>query len=310
MKRCSLLMLVILFAGSPAFAAALGTATREVIPSDVQQIISVDYRRLNNSPTATELHNRVLPDSLKQFESALKGLGIDPARDIDQLTFASFRNSKQLRFIGVAQGEFPLKHVMLRLKAHKIKPARYHNSFLYGVSNGLDMSLLNDNTMLFGEPAAIKMALDARDGNLPSLNGNSQILDLMPAVDSGAVWSVMDSTGTQTMMQSAMGDVAKLGDYQTVNRRLDGSRYAMNFGDGVNFDLDVITSDNMTAATLSTLVKAGMLYKKLNATGTEKLALDSMSVDSDSNQLKLHFKTDDKQFDSLLNSNLFATISR
>ncbi len=43
----------------------------------------------------------------------------------------------------------------------------------------------------------------------------------------------------------------KLADYETVKKRLLGSRYTMNFANGVNFDLDVLTSDSVTAATLS-----------------------------------------------------------
>ena len=83
--------------GQIAAAAALGTSARTVIPADVQQIISVDYRQLSNSSVAGELHDRALPDNMKQFESALKGVGISPARDIDHLTFASFRDAGQIR---------------------------------------------------------------------------------------------------------------------------------------------------------------------------------------------------------------------
>ena len=84
----------------------------------------------------------------------------------------------------------------------------------------------------------------------------------------------------------------------------------MNFSSGVNFDLDVITSDSVTAATLSSLVKAGMLYRKMGASATEKVALDNVTVDSSSSNIQFHFKTDDKQFQSLLHSDLFAAVSK
>jgi hypothetical protein len=302
----ALLMSVSVSAG----AAALGSSARSVIPSEVQQIISVDYRQVLNSQTATELHDRVLPDNLKQFENALKGLGINPQQDIDQLTFVAFREKNELRTVGVAQGQFSLKKVLTRFKARKIAPTKFHTSLLYPMGNGMTMSLLDESTMLFGDPTGVKSALSARDGDIQSLNSNSQILDLMPAVDSGAVWSVLDAKGTQTMMSSAMGDVAGMSEYQTLSKRLLSSRYAMNFGSGVNFDLDVITSDNMTATTLSTLARAGVMFKKTQATGVEKMALENMTVDSDSNQLKFHFKSDEKQFQSLINSDLFAAMIR
>jgi len=49
------------------------------------------------------------------------------------------------------------------------------------------------------------------------------------------------------------GRCCKVADYDTVKKRLLGSRYTMDFSSGVNFNLDVITSDSMTAATMSSL---------------------------------------------------------
>jgi hypothetical protein len=81
---CLLLML-----SATAWSMPLGSTARTVIPSDIQQIISVDYRALKNSDTAMALKAQVLPPSLKEFETALRGVGIDPDKDVEQLTFAS-----------------------------------------------------------------------------------------------------------------------------------------------------------------------------------------------------------------------------
>ena len=84
----------------------------------------------------------------------------------------------------------------------------------------------------------------------------------------------------------------------------------MDFGNGVKFDLKVNTSDSFTAATLSSLLRAGILYKKMNATPAEKMALENIGVDSDSSALKIKFETDDHKFISLVNSDLFTAISK
>jgi hypothetical protein len=111
------------------------------------------------------------------------------------------------------------------------------------------------------------------------------------------------------MMFSVMGDAARVGDYESIKKRILASRYTMNFATGVNFDLSVQTADSMTAATLSTILKGVMLYKKLGASPVEKTAIDAASVDSDSSNLQIHFKTDDQKFQSLMNSPLFAAVS-
>jgi hypothetical protein len=304
------LSLALCLTTAAAWAAALGTSAREVIPAEVQQIINVDYRALSNSPLATELHDRVLPPDLKEFETALKGVGIVPQKDIDHLTFASFRDGNQIRFVGVAEGSFALKQIFAKLKAKKIKPAKFSGAWLYPMANGFQMTLLDDSTLLFGNEEALHSALEARNGDVPNLGTNSQITDIMPEVDGAAVWSVLDQQGTQTMLRSALGDASKLADYETISKRLKASRYQMNFEHGVNFDLDVITSDGFTATSLSSLMRAGVMFKRMQASAQEKPLFDDMTVDSDGDLLRVHFKSDDKQFQALLKSDLFAAVSR
>src|SRR5213594_3486332 len=99
---CAVLML-----SAAAWAMPLGSSARTVIPSDIQQIISVDYRALKNSDTAMALKQQVLPENLKEFEGVLKSVGINPDKDVEQLTFAAYRSGKQgMRVVGVAQGQF------------------------------------------------------------------------------------------------------------------------------------------------------------------------------------------------------------
>ncbi len=308
MKRNILCSCMLLLAGLPLVAMPLGTSARVVIPADIQQIISVDYRALKNSPTALALKARVLPDQLKEFETSLRGFGIDPDNDVEQLTFASFRAKKDVQIIGLAQGTFPTKKILARMKLKKIKPLKYRTSDLYSMPGGQEMTFLDDFTMLFGERSAVQAALDARDGEAPALGSNSAIADNIAAVDSGPVWSVLDAQGTQNLLHSTLGDAAKLTDYEVVRKRLLGSRYTMDFNNGVNFNLSVVTSDSMTAATLSSLVQAGVLFRKMNAQGVEKTALESVTVNSDSANLKLSFKSDEKKFQSLVQSDLFASV--
>jgi hypothetical protein len=112
------------------------------------------------------------------------------------------------------------------------------------------------------------------------------------------------------MLLSQLGDAGKLADLETIKQKVLGSRYMMNFSGGVNFDMDVVTSDAITATTLAVLVNAGVLYRKLTTTAIEKLALDSFKVGSDGPNLQMHFKSEDKQFRELMHSPLFAALSK
>jgi hypothetical protein len=311
MKSVKGCLWVVLISAAGAWAVAMPSSAHSVIPSDVQQIITVDYRTLKNSGTAMALKQQVLPPSLKEFEGSLKAVGIDPEKDVDQLTFASYRKGKEgLKVVGIAQGSFSMKAFVKKERLHKVKPLKYRDASIYPMSSGMEMTFLDENSLLFGDSGALKGALDARDGYSSTLDSNSQIADMIGSVESGTVWSVLDQQGTQNMLLSALGDASKLADFNTVKKHVLGSRYAMNFQSGVNFDLDVVTSDSVTAGTLSSLVKAGVLYRKMTATPVEKVALEGVSVNSDSSNLQMHFKADDKQFQSLMHSDLFAAVSK
>src|SRR5262249_48035022 len=119
-----------------ALGAPLPSSIRPAIPAEVQQLICVDYRSVKNSDTAQQLKAQVFPDQLKQFEVALKGAGIDPDRDVDELAFISYRSPKGgLEIVGGAQGVFATKAVLRKLKLKKIKPTKYHDSDLYPMNS-------------------------------------------------------------------------------------------------------------------------------------------------------------------------------
>lgn len=294
----------------PSFASSLGTAARAVIPVEVQQIINVDYRRMKNSDAAMAMKTKLMPPNMKQFEDALKGVGIDPDKDLDQITVASFRTKEHgLNMVGVAQGTFPLKKIKRKLVKGKITGKKVNGSLVYPMAGGMSMVFLDDWTMLFGDEKAVQAALDARDDSSQSLNSNSEVTDMIASVDRGTVWSVLDANGTQTMLKSILGNASNLTEFDGVKKQLLGSRYSMDFDRGVDFNLNVVTSDNVTASTLATLLKAGILFKKMSASPTEKTALDDTTVDSDSTRLVVHFKANDKSFQELLESPMFAAVT-
>ena len=310
-KACLTSVMLVVLGVSVPNAMPLNSSARAVIPAELQQLFSVDYRALKDSSTAMQLKAQLMPDNLKQFEEALKGVGIDPDKDVDSLAFAAFRTPKGgTKAVGVAAGPFNMKAAIKRMTLRKIKPTKYRTASIYPMEGGLVMSFLDDSTLLFGESSSVKLALDTRDGEILNVDTNSTMSDMMSSVDSAPVWSILDQQGTQNVMRSALGDAAKIADYETIKKRLLGSRYTMSFSSGVNFDLTVVSSDSMSAATLSSLVKAGLLYKKMSASAAEKVAMDNTSVESEGSNVQFHFKSNDKQFQSLMHSELFAAVSK
>ena len=119
------------------------------------------------------LKQQLMPDNIKQFETALKSIGLDPDKDVDTLTFASFRTGKQgVKTVGVAAGPFNIKAVLKKMKLQKYVPKKYGTSDIYPMDGGFVMSFLDDSTLLFGDSTSVRVALDTRDGQVLSLDTN------------------------------------------------------------------------------------------------------------------------------------------
>jgi hypothetical protein len=295
----------------PAVAAQLSGDARSAIPKDIQQLIAVDYRAMQNSTAAMDLKNRVLPPELKQLEEALKTSGLNENHDVDSLAFASFRTGdvQGTRIVGIAQGQFNLDAIKANWLKKKVKYTKVRTNRVYPMgASGMAVTFVNPTTMIFGSSEAVKAALDSRDGLNPSLLNNSAMMESMQAVDAEAVWSVLDQEGTQYMMHSVLGQASQVTDYDTVKKRLLSSRYTMDFSNGVKFNLAVLTPDAFTAGTMASLLNAAALYKKVSGTPTEKQAIENTTVTSNADNLEVNFSASDSQFASLLQSPLFQAV--
>jgi hypothetical protein len=313
--------IVLLAAVVSAPAAQLSTDARTAIPHEVQQLVVIDYRVMQNSATAMNLRERVMPPELRQLDEALRKSALNDNHDIDQmvdqLAFALFRpsgsskDSDTLETVGVAQGQFPTQEILANFRKQRIKATLVRSNRVYPLAKtGMVICFIDPSTMVFGASNAVAKALDARDGVSTSLLTNGPMMDAMKTVDSEPLWSILDQKGTQTMMKQVLGDAGSVTDYESVRKRLQASWYSMNFRHGVKFDLTISTGDSFTAATVSTLMSAALMVRKMSGSEAEKQALSATSINSDAGKLSVHFATSDGEFDSLLHSPLFHSMVR
>ncbi|MDW5266487.1 MULTISPECIES: hypothetical protein [Acidobacteriaceae] len=292
-------------------AAELSSDAKSAIPKDVQQIIVVDYRAMQNSSAAMALKEQVLPPELKRLETALKNAKLNVDKDADVLAFASFKDpsGQGTRTVGIAQGQFQTQSILASFAKSKAKTTVVRNNTIYPMgSAGTSVVFLDQTTMVFGDKAAVKMAIDARDGIIPNFLSNGEMVNDMGTVDQRAIWSLLDAKGTQTMMRSVLGDAAQLTDYDTVRNRMKSSRYTLDFDNGVKFDMAVVMSDTMTAATCATLMKGMLIMKKTSGSQMEKSALERTTIDSNSGTLTVDYSSSDSEFAGLLSSPLFQSV--
>jgi len=309
--RVSVFVLFLALAVS-APAAQLSGDARAAIPHEVQQLVVIDYKAMQNSNAAMELRDRVMPPDLKQFDDALRKSGLNDNHDVDQLAFALFRTSSagdQLDTVGIAQGQFDTASILANFRKQKIAGKLIRTNRTYPLARtGFVLCFVDPSTMVFGSPEAVKAALDVRDGLSPSLLTNAPIMDAMRTIDYSPLWSILDKKGTQVMMKQVLGEAGSVTDYESVKKRLESSWYGMDFQHGVKFDLTIATGDTFAAATVSSLLSAAILYKRMSGNETEKAALAATDISSNSGRLTVHFAASDNDFNSLLKSSLFQSM--
>ncbi len=309
---------MLLAAASLAPAAQLSTDARTAVPHEVQQLVVIDYRVMQNSATAMDLRERVMPPELKEFDEALRKSALNDKNNIDQyveqLAFVLFRpsaSSDSLVMLGIAQGQFPTQEILANFRKEKVKPVLVRTNKVYPMAKtGMVLCFVDPSTMVFGAKDAVEKALDARDGVGSNLLSNAPMMDAMKSVDSAPLWSILDEKGTRTMMRQVLGEAGSLTDFETVQKRLQASWYGMDFQHGVKFDLTISTGDSFAAATVSSLLTAAVKLRKLSGTDAEKQALSETTVASDAGNMSIHFASSDSQFNDLLHSPLFHSMVR
>jgi hypothetical protein len=286
-----------------ASAVQLSTNTRTLIPHSVQQVIVVDYRAMQNSQVAIDLKANVLPSELKGFDELLSKSKINENHDVDLLAFARFRTSDasdKLLTVGVVQGRFSLQEIQTNFRKQKLKPTVLRTNNLYPMNRtGMMACFVDPSTLVFGSIEAVTKALEARDGQTPNLLTNATMMDAMRTVDSAPLWSVLDQKGTQAMVKQILGEAGYISYFDSVRKRLVASWYTMNFQYGVKFDLTLSTGDSFTAMTLSSLLNAAMMVRKISSGEFGKQVLNATEIKSNSGKLTIHCSTSNSAFSIL-----------
>ncbi len=307
----SIAMLTLVGAAT-AQAAQLSTDARTAIPHDVQQLVVIDYRAMQNSTAATNLRDRLMPPELKPFDEALRKSGLDDNHDVDQLAFVLFRpnnSSDQLATVGIAQGQFAVQDIVANFRKQKLEPTLVRTNKIYLlVKAGMVACFVSPSTMIFGTSDAVRAALDSRDGHAPSMLTNPTMIDAMKSVDSEPLWSILDQKGTEFMVHQLLGNAGSVTDFDTARKHLQSCRYGMDFQHGVRLNLTIETGDNFIAATLSSILDAAITVHKMTASDAERQALAATTIRSNLGNLEIQFAASDDEFASLLKSPLFQSV--
>jgi len=299
----------LLCCGLPAAAAQLSASSQAVIPQSARQIISLDYHRLSGDAVAQQVEVQVLPPEMRGLDALLKQGGVNAASDLNRLTFATFQGQKGVGLIGVAEGN--LGGLQLS-KFFQKTPKQPTPPQISGVdvytSNGLSFFMPDPSTLVFGSREALTEAIATEQGSA-SIAQNDELSNLIAGTQTSDVWSVLDAQGSRAMIRSMLGASAGGFDASMIDKHFNGARYTIAFQSDVQLNLELMTSDALSAAAVSTGLNAAIALRQRGEKNAQaKAVLGQIQVDSAGDNAFLQFSSPEAQLLSLLQTDLLQSV--
>lgn len=302
---------VVLSLALAAAAAQLSGAAQSVMPQGTRQVISIDYHRLAADPVAQQLMTQLLPPEVQGLSELLTRGGLNPAQDLNRVTFATFQSEKGIGLVGVAEGNLGGLQLakFYQKTAQQPNPPQIAGVTVY-TSGGLTFFMPDSATLVFGERAAITQAIQTEQG-APTIAQSEEMTDLIAGTQTTDVWSVLDAQGSRAMVRALIGGATGGLDPSLLDNRFNGARYTITFQNPVQLNLELMTSDALSAAAVSTGLNAAIALRQQQEKDlAAKAILSNVQVDSAGNHAFLQVTSPESDLASLMRSDLMRTIVR
>ncbi|MGH9415050.1 MAG: hypothetical protein ACRD01_00320 [Terriglobales bacterium] len=292
-----------------AAAAQLSGPAQTVLPASTRQVISINYHRLATDAAAQQLEAQLLPGGMADLGALLARGGIIPANDLNRLTFATYQATKGIGLIGIAEGNLSAMDLSKFYTKTKKQPDPPQidgvNTYTF---NGLTFFMADSSTLVFGSREAVTDAIQTEQGG-QKIGQNEQLSNMIAGTQSSDVWSVLDAAGSQAMVRSMLGSAGGGMAASLIDQHFNGARYTIAFGDPVQLNLEMMTTDALSAAALSTGLNAAIaIRQKQEKNPQAKALLGQVQVDSAGNHAFLQLSAPASSLDSLLKTDLMQTI--
>lgn len=301
---------LVLSLGAPRIMAAnLSGAAQSVMPQDTRQVISINYQRLASDRVAQQLEAQVLPPQMKGLNELLEKGGIQPEQDLNRLSFATYQGKKGVGLIGIAEGNLGSLNLNKFFTPTKTNPnpPQISGVNVYS-SGGLTFFVPDPSIVVFGSRDAVAEAIQTQQGGA-SMAQNEQMSDLVAGTQTSDVWSVLDAAGARTMVQSMIG--SSLGPISPgmIDKRFNGARYTIQFENQVQVNLELMTTDALSAAAVSTGLNAAIAMRaKQEQNPAAKALLNEVQVDSAGNHAFLQVSAPESNVAALTQTDLLQAI--
>lgn len=322
----ALLVLAVALSASASHAGTLSSDVIGLFPSTVGEFAYADLRQAREFPWFSQLKEQMLPDKFRQFEQFLASAGMDPNSQVEELAWAlvptgmttgnpdSIPTGEQI--VGVALGQFQPSAAEAFFKNQKTASVKVRGYTLYGFGSGTGASdlffvFLDGSTAAFGQRAMLEQMIAVRFGDQPNVTQNTTIYPLITQANGHSiVWAVLNPGYTRLALQQLVPGASQFAQAAPLLAKIQSMLISVQSSNGIQADFQATCATPDDAATMSSLLQAGLMLVKYQATSQNNPALAQMletaKINPNGDRLTVSVALSNDQMLALIQSKTFA----
>jgi hypothetical protein len=251
----------------PSLLMAQGSArdALSIFPADTQQFAYANLAQLREQPDYTLIQSRLLSSQLKNFSDFIRSMGMDPGRDVDEVTLGWHGDlNDSSAYYGLAWGRFEPERIHAFFVQQKLPWQQYGGYDLYAFGSGetrrdLFFAFLNSSEAVFGRLHDLKILIDVNAGSQQALNRVQEFVQYEGELEgTSSQWGI--ATGPAAANRAAPwlgGGNDKLPfDPNALLKPVRAVLYRMDWSNGVTTHMSVVCDNDQSASMISQLVVA------------------------------------------------------
>ena len=297
---CLLGMLAVTLVALPGAAPAQDLAKEALsgFPTTTIRLEFSNPAKLRSLPNYASLRQRYIGPRLKKLVDELGQLGIRE-EDISGLVLGWQPGSAEMGLYGFATGNFSAQAITQSAEQRNMAATPVAGKPAYCLEAGLAgtcVVVLQDSLGAFGSLTALTSMLEAREGQLPSLNSDSRFPRLVAGANKDApIWGVAVGPAVADWFKGWMPNQGNIKlDWTKVFADVNSLAYSVAAGDNVTLGLKMDCKSSDSSASLLQVLEGLKLVQQIawdSQNPGKPNPYKSMDVGREGNQVSLSLTT-------------------
>ena len=282
-------------------AAPAQDLVKEALSGFPTQTIRLEFSspaKLRGLPNYASLRQRYIGPRLRKLVEALGQLGVRE-EDISGLVLGWQPGSAEMGLYGFATGRFSAQAITESAEQRNMAATPVAGKPAYCLEAGLAgtcVVVLQDSLGAFGSLTALTSMLEAREGQVPSLNSDNRFPSLVAGANKDApIWGVAVGSAVADWFRGWMPNQGNIKmDWSKVFGDVNSLTYSVAAGDNVTLGLKMDCKSSESAASLRQVLEGLKLVQQIawdSQNPGKPNPYQAMNVGQESNQVSLKLTT-------------------